>query len=1205
MSLDSHLTDPQPNQLPMVMPLQPHDHYKDLQDIDLSEPQRLLPQYFMPAQATHAVKTAQDFVNVPFAELPLYIPGMTQNVEGFDGGINNAALAVHLDNGLLCNLLPYLNMAALDFVELFCVDTITPVATYSITEEDANTGRIIPLYIPRTRLTDGPVSPVFMRVTSIGGNTNETARFRLKVDTVRPGGRNPVASTLQNENLPKPLFPQEIIDFGVSEADAQRGVTVTFKFYPVDDTQAPSTYRAARDRIRLSVGGVFAPIQPLTVDQASGRDDISVVLYYGFWQQVGSGSRVCEYEIIDEVGNASDGWSPAQLLNVQINDGTEPLLPAAFILEAPSGSLDHDALNGAPANFFINTPSPDFIAGDIVRVTVNGRAADGSALITTYDSSALVGASFVIIPGPNADLRKLIGGRLQLSYERIRRDVPNRGSLGTIVEVIGTPIETGLQRPIIIDANNGVLDPQLLFVNVGVPVYEGRQAFDLVTLILDGTYANGDRYYREFDKAAGTGAILFKLNNGPNGEIAKLEGGTLRFLYKVTNEIGTRTSLDETVNVGHAVASLPEPLVEEAPPPQYQFDPAVSTGDAQVVVKSHSDFKAGDTVVLYCEGTAAGGTQPPIRFPILGFWVDRDLPFTLERRYITPNINQSMRIYYTRERDHALTRMSQTVTMGVGSRLVLQAPTVVEATVIGTDIASINPLNVLPPQPPVVTIRVVVDHLPPSADIKLFIVGKPGVGTPDIAAKPARPEPGTNYVSFTVQNNFVGAYLGEACKVFYNLVEIGKSTKSDELTLQVEALPAHAFDLVSIPEALDGVINTTATNTVRIDKWPFFRAGLAVWIDLDSNVDFKLRPGNTVTAAEVSAGRTLDQIPADYLEQLNNDDEVSVKAWVSLDGSNSLETATYFGVRSYRVRKSTGEIVREIVVGNSPTKIVIHKDGSRACVVNSGDRTVAVIDLSTYGVRTVNYGATINALALHPTDSRLFITGEKFSGTTFYITSVVNTDTLAQIYQIANYIPFGMCSVSPDGSRLFLGSTDISSTVAASGRHTHNYAPAKTYSGTASPNAATTNPLGSAIFFTGTATERFVLDTAVRTHSIGNGTARELAHSPYNANSERLYVSVSTANRVDIYDTSNDGLNFINILTGINNPRGIAFHPTQPLAYVAELNNNRVSVIDTINETLVGTINGFAQPDGLACTPDGKTLLVCNSGTNTVTVVSI
>jgi DNA-binding beta-propeller fold protein YncE len=102
-----------------------------------------------------------------------------------------------------------------------------------------------------------------------------------------------------------------------------------------------------------------------------------------------------------------------------------------------------------------------------------------------------------------------------------------------------------------------------------------------------------------------------------------------------------------------------------------------------------------------------------------------------------------------------------------------------------------------------------------------------------------------------------------------------------------------------------------------------------------------------------------------------------------------------------------------------------------------------------------------------------------------------------------------------------------------------------------------------------------------------------------------LYVSVSASNRVDIYDTSSNGLAFINSLAGISNPRGVAFHPTQPLVYVAELNNNRIRIIDTISETFVGTINGFAQPDGLACTPDGKTLLVCNSGTNTVTVVSI
>jgi len=56
---------------------------------------------------------------VPFSELPLYIPGMTTPVVGFDGGINLAALDNHRDEGLLCILLPYLDMTQLDFIELF------------------------------------------------------------------------------------------------------------------------------------------------------------------------------------------------------------------------------------------------------------------------------------------------------------------------------------------------------------------------------------------------------------------------------------------------------------------------------------------------------------------------------------------------------------------------------------------------------------------------------------------------------------------------------------------------------------------------------------------------------------------------------------------------------------------------------------------------------------------------------------------------------------------------------------------------------------------------------------------------------------------------------------------------------------------------------------------------------------------------------
>ena len=159
--------------------------------INLSGPRRLNRSYFLPPQSIQGTITSDSFTNVPFEVLPLYIPGLTQTVVGFDGGINKAALEVHRDLGLLCNLLAYLNMADGDFIELFCGDLLIPVAIYNVTQDDVDKSRMIPLYIPRTRLPDGPVNPVFLRVTHLGGTPKETKRFNLKVDTVPPRWSQP------------------------------------------------------------------------------------------------------------------------------------------------------------------------------------------------------------------------------------------------------------------------------------------------------------------------------------------------------------------------------------------------------------------------------------------------------------------------------------------------------------------------------------------------------------------------------------------------------------------------------------------------------------------------------------------------------------------------------------------------------------------------------------------------------------------------------------------------------------------------------------------------------------------------------------------------------------------------------------------------------------------------------------------------------
>ena len=1010
----------------------------------------------------------------------------------------------------------------------------------------------------------------------------------------------------------------------MTETDAQNGVPVTFKFYPDDATQEPNTYRATRDRIRLRINGITAPIPPLTESQATGREDITVTLYYGFWQQVRSGSHVCEYEIIDEVGNASLGWSPALRLNVRLNDGSEPLLPKALILEAPNNTLDHDQLNGRDATIFISTPGPDFALGDVVRVTVKGRSS-GGVITISYNSPPLTSLSFITLPCPNADLRPFISGQFQLSYERISNGVPNGYSDGNIFNVTGTPIDMRLPPPVVPEAPGGVLDPQVEFINVIVRAYPelGQDPFDLVILILEGTYANGTRYYDELYESAGGGDVLFPIANGPNGVIAGLEGGTLRLLYQVDNGDGVRTSMDVTVNVGNAVASLPEPEVMEAPAPLYQFDPEQSTEHANIVVKSNPDFLLNDIVTLYCEGTASGGTAPEQAFPIRVQWVGRDLRFRLERSYILANIDKTMRIYYTRWRDNVLTRFSHAVNMKVGSRLELQAPQVLQATVTGPDQATLNPMNVLPPNPEKVTVRVVSDKFPPGADIKVFITGKPDVGMPDIPAKPARPEPGENYTSFEVQNEFVAAYLDGECKVFYQLLEIGKTTKSDELTLKVEALPASEWNLVSVPSASSGVIDTSKPHRIEVRGWRLMKPGQPVYIDLCSSRYHELRIGAVVSPGEASAKLISEEIPSSYLRLLKDGDSLEVHVSVNLEEQDDKFSAQPLTPVNYTIKKMSGEIVGSVTVRNGPTYLAISPDDNRVYVASTGTGGygITVFDSDTGEViSTHNLQYQPLGLAIGVDGKNLYVNTNNLVYDVNYISNellVLDATNFGTI--ISEYIyRSGELCINSGGSRIYSGYTGTFY------RYIHNYnygyvsssfdtnsnkvsAYVNRYNTTypTSGTAVGINRQSTLIYGSRWGTHISISNAAtlafIGTYACG-GEPTGFAHAPIGST---LYVTVAAANKLLILDSSTEIPTLIKSIEGLRGPWGVATNPRTGAIYITERSGNTVKTYDATTLELISTLEGFDQPKAIAVNSEGTRMFVANSGSNTVTIIDL
>ena len=69
------------------------------------------------------------------------------------------------------------------------------------------------------------------------------------------------------------------------------------------------------------------------------------------------------------------------------------------------------------------------------------------------------------------------------------------------------------------------------------------------------------------------------------------------------------------------------------------------------------------------------------------------------------------------------------------------------------------------------------------------------------------------------------------------------------------------------------------------------------------------------------------------------------------------------------------------------------------------------------------------------------------------------------------------------------------------------------------------------------------------------------------------------------------------------NPIAVRMSADGTLAYVANLNSNNLSIIDTESDQVVGTVNAGPTPRDVDATPDGRYLLVVNQSTNTVTVL--
>ena len=70
-------------------------------------------------------------------------------------------------------------------------------------------------------------------------------------------------------------------------------------------------------------------------------------------------------------------------------------------------------------------------------------------------------------------------------------------------------------------------------------------------------------------------------------------------------------------------------------------------------------------------------------------------------------------------------------------------------------------------------------------------------------------------------------------------------------------------------------------------------------------------------------------------------------------------------------------------------------------------------------------------------------------------------------------------------------------------------------------------------------------------------------------------------------------------------PRSVQISQDGKPAYVSNFGDHSVSVIDTVTQCVVNTIDVGGHPEGLAVSPDGGRLYVSDYWSGTVTVVSM
>lgn len=238
----------------------------------------------------------------------------------------------------------------------------------------------------------------------------------------------------------------------------------------------------------------------------------------------------------------------------------------------------------------------------------------------------------------------------------------------------------------------------------------------------------------------------------------------------------------------------------------------------------------------------------------------------------------------------------------------------------------------------------------------------------------------------------------------------------------------------------------------------------------------------------------------------------------------------------FSVDDLTSEALHNVEVGEHPAHVVTDQSGQLAFITNAGDNTLSVVDLRTgQNVNTIATGAYPHGLRLSPDGEELYV-ANVMDGSV----SVIDVDQQAEVARI----PVGQTPVqvgfTPDGSQVYVSLRDEDKV---------------------------------AVIDTA---QRLVIDTIsvghrpIQVHSTSNGSWMLVANEGSKANPD---------NRLSIIDIAKKQTDAI--VTVGNGAHGITVDDTARFAFVTNLYDDNVSMIDLTTHSVVSTFPTDGAPNGV------------------------